>query len=322
MPVISVIIPVFGVEKYIGRCARSLFEQTAQDIEFIFVNDCTRDSSMSVLAQVIDSYPNIKDRIRIIEHKDNLGLPQARRTGILAAQGEYIAHCDSDDWLDRCCFERVLEVIRSTRADMVVYDYRICGDGELPKDEYDDFLLADSAKALKSAVALLSSPYVWNKVVHRSCYDGVRYPNAFLAEDWALTVQLVNAAVKIVPVHDVCYNYFFSPDSSRRKDTKELCLARVADETANIRLVKDLFVKSGLLADLREEFVRRESVTKSLLWPVLADRNCRKVWRRTFREANIPILFNSYIEDWYKRRHFRYLNELYWLTKEIRRIIR
>lgn len=315
MPKISIIVPIFGVEKYIERCARSLFEQTAHDIEFVFVNDCTQDSSMSILERVADCYPDRKEQIRIVEHKNNLGLPQARKSGILAAQGEYIAHCDSDDWIDNGCFERVLDVIQDTNADMVTFGYRICGEGMLPKENYDDSLLTDSRLALKSAVALLSSPYVWNKVVRKSCYDGVRYPSAFLAEDWVLTSQLVYAARKTVFIRDVYYNYYFNKNSLRNRNTKELCLSRVADESANISILKGVFMEYGIFRQLKDAFVKRESVTKSLLWPVLYDRCCRKVWRRTFREANIPILFNNYIESWYKRRHFRYLNELYWLTK-------
>ena len=69
MPKVSVIIPVYGVEKYIERCARSLFEQTLDDIEYIFVDDCTPDNSISVLKNVIKSYPGISTKIRIINQK-------------------------------------------------------------------------------------------------------------------------------------------------------------------------------------------------------------------------------------------------------------
>ena len=68
---VSVIIPIYKVEAYIERCARSLFEQTLKDIEYIFVNDCTPDRSVEVLKNVIEEYPDRKSQIRILHHKDN-----------------------------------------------------------------------------------------------------------------------------------------------------------------------------------------------------------------------------------------------------------
>ena len=81
MPKLSVVIPVYGVEKYIERCARSLFEQTLDDIEYIFVNDCTKDGSIDILNAVINDYPARKEQVRIVHHEKNKGLPFARQSG-------------------------------------------------------------------------------------------------------------------------------------------------------------------------------------------------------------------------------------------------
>lgn len=315
MPKLSVIIPVFGVEKYIERCSRSLFEQTLQDIEFIFVNDCTRDSSMDILSAVLDCYPDRRNQVRIIDHFENRGLPQARKTGVSAAAGEYVAFCDSDDWIEPDCFKTVMDSAQRMNADMVAFGYKNVGDDGTFDDDYDDSLLKNHDTALKSVVALVSSPYVWNKVVKRILFDDVCFPCSFLAEDWVLTTQLVQKAKIVEYIPDTYYNYYFKKDSSRWKNTKELCLARFADEVTNVELVKDVFKRKGEYRELRQEFVRRESIAKSMLWPVLYDRDCRKIWRKTFRDANFSILFNDYIPKWHKRRHFRYLNELYWLFK-------
>ena len=78
-PLISVIIPVYKVEDYIERCVRSLFSQTIQNgIEFIFVNDATKDKSIEILKKILKEYPNRIPQTKIIEHKVNKGLPQAR----------------------------------------------------------------------------------------------------------------------------------------------------------------------------------------------------------------------------------------------------
>ena len=96
MPKVSVLVPVYGVEKYIERCARSLFEQTLDDMECIFVDDCTPDDSMQVLVKILSEYPRRKEQVKIIHHETNQGLPAARQSGLKIATGEYIAHCDSD----------------------------------------------------------------------------------------------------------------------------------------------------------------------------------------------------------------------------------
>lgn len=125
---VSVCIPIYGVEKYIERCARSLFEQTMTDgIEFIFVNDCTKDKSIEILEQVLSDYPQRKEQVKIIHHEENGGLVAARNTGLKHATGDYIIHCDSDDWVDLNMYEAMYNKAIETNADMVYCDYKLEG---------------------------------------------------------------------------------------------------------------------------------------------------------------------------------------------------
>lgn len=112
---VSVIIPVYNVEKYIEHCARSLMEQTLMDIEYIFVDDCTPDHSMEILQRVLTDYPERLESIRIIHHTQNSGLATVRNTGLQIAQGEYIIHCDSDDWVEcmRQCMPKLKKRMRT-----------------------------------------------------------------------------------------------------------------------------------------------------------------------------------------------------------------
>jgi len=118
MPKVSVIIPVYGVEKYIERCIRSLFEQTLDDIEYIFVDDCTPDNSISILRKVLSEYPNREKQVKILHHEKNKGLAQARQTGLKIASGEYIAHCDSDDWVDKDLYKIAHNKAKSESLDV------------------------------------------------------------------------------------------------------------------------------------------------------------------------------------------------------------
>ena len=91
---VSVCIPVYGVEKYIERCARSLFEQTMRNgVEFVFVNDCTPDKSIEILEHVLAKYPHRKEQTKIINLPENGGVGRARRIAIENCTGEYIIHC-------------------------------------------------------------------------------------------------------------------------------------------------------------------------------------------------------------------------------------
>ena len=109
MPKVSVVVPVYNVCLYIERCARSLFEQTIDSIEYIFVNDCTQDESIDILKRVIEDYPNRKDQIQIIENRKNRGLWYSRKVGMKLATGDYVIVCDSDDWLDLNAYELMYE---------------------------------------------------------------------------------------------------------------------------------------------------------------------------------------------------------------------
>ena len=98
---ISVIIPMYGVENYIARCARSLFDQTlTRDVEFIFIDDASKDRSSEILQSVIDEYSGQNLNVKIIRHDKNQGLPSARNTGLRNAHGDYVMHVDGDDFLE------------------------------------------------------------------------------------------------------------------------------------------------------------------------------------------------------------------------------
>lgn len=120
---ISVIIPIYKVEKYIERSALSLLEQTLSDIEIIFVNDCSPDNSMQVLNRMLVRYPASLVNVKIIHHTQNLGSAAARITGIKAAQSEYVAFCDSDDWVDKKLYDFLYAAVQANDADMVYSNY-------------------------------------------------------------------------------------------------------------------------------------------------------------------------------------------------------
>lgn len=199
---VSIIVPIYGVEKYIERCARSLFEQSFKDIEYIFVNDCTTDASMSILASVIRDYPGYN--IHIINKKTNEGLPQARKTGVIASTGEYIMHVDSDDWLEPKAIEKLYLMAIEKKTDMVCCDWVeeygnrsvVCHQLPMPTSDY-----------YRSILQFRSFAFAWNRLTKREVYDGIEFPKFYMLEDYVITSQLVLNAKYIYFLSEPLYHY-------------------------------------------------------------------------------------------------------------------
>ena len=119
---VSLIVPIYGVERYIRQFAESALGQTYADMQFVFVNDGTKDRSMEILQELIEEkYSSLKPRI-VIVNKENGGLPSARKAGLDVAKGEYILFADSDDWLDNDAVAKVMAKTEETGADLVYFD--------------------------------------------------------------------------------------------------------------------------------------------------------------------------------------------------------
>ena len=120
---VSVVIPVFKVRNFIERCATSLFEQTLEDVEYIFVDDASPDDSIEILKECLERYPKRKAQVQILTHEQNKGLPAARNTGLAVATGEYVFHCDSDDWVESTMLEDLYVTAIQNSADIVWCDW-------------------------------------------------------------------------------------------------------------------------------------------------------------------------------------------------------
>lgn len=123
VPKISVIVAVYGVENYIEKCVRSLFEQTLDAVEYIFVNDDTPDNSIVILKSVLDEYSERKNNTHIINFETNTGVANARTVGMKLATGKYMIHCDLDDYLEDDALEVLYKEAVKTDADIVTCDY-------------------------------------------------------------------------------------------------------------------------------------------------------------------------------------------------------
>lgn len=130
---VTILVPVFGVEKYIGECAESLFRQNYTEIEYIFCNDCTPDGSIGVLSEVIERYPNRKEHVRILHNETNKGVGYTRNRLVSEVNTDYFLFVDSDDVLPPNAVSALVNKMHETDTDIVDGAYAIYKDGNAGK---------------------------------------------------------------------------------------------------------------------------------------------------------------------------------------------
>jgi len=239
---ISIIVPVYGVEKYIAHCARSLFNQTGADLEFIFVNDATKDHSIEILKEIISKeYPTLQNQIIIIEKPQNEGLPQARKTGVAKATGDYIMHCDSDDWFEDNAICSIAKKIEETSADIIYYNYFVSiGEHHKPCQEAMFSDPIEYAKAIMS-FSPTSGAYCWNKVIKRSLYKNVEeWPIQNMHEDVALMPQIILQSHTLAFINSPLYHYRVSSSSSMSLDFQKNKEKKIQSQANQLILINFL----------------------------------------------------------------------------------
>lgn len=213
---VSILVPIYGVEKYIERCARSLFEQTYENLEYIFVDDCTPDKSIEILERVMEDYPNRKEQVRIIRHEHNRGLAAARNTAIDAATSPFISHVDSDDYLSLDAIQLLVDKQAETGADIVLGNhYQILPSGIM---EIEEFLSNDKREMLLKALSPDSVLHnVTRRLIRLSLYNGhhIRATEGVnFMEDYQQTAMLFYFAKKFAIIDKPIYYYDRTNDSS------------------------------------------------------------------------------------------------------------
>lgn len=205
---VSVIIPIYKVESFISKCAESLMEQTlAEGVEYIFVNDATPDGSMQVLQEVLDRHPERRGQVTILHHDTNKGLPAARNTGLSVAQGKYIFHCDSDDYLEFDALEQMVAVAESRGADVVWSDWYLSFERNERYMKQPEYSSADDA--VRGMLHGRMKYNVWNKLVKRSLYEkgNIHFPTGYgMGEDMTM-IRLFACASRVAYLPKAIYHY-------------------------------------------------------------------------------------------------------------------
>lgn len=296
MPKVSILVPVYGVEKYIDRCARSLSEQTLDDIEFIFVDDCTPDKSIEVLNRVLEEYPNRKSQVKILRHDKNQGLPIARQTGLKIASGEFIIHCDSDDWVDVTMYEKMYNKAIEEGSDVVVCDY-VVTDGETIKKSVKGCGDTDVSNIIQRMLFQRDPWSLWNKLFKRSvCYKDLIYPEVNMGEDMALCIQMMLHCKRISYISGLYYNYFFNTNSITNKRDADRLIHNFEQLKCNTDLLLSALDNAALANKKWAINALQYNAKNNLINLIHRDKKYYCLWMNTYKGSNWLFLINPFIK--------------------------
>lgn len=305
---VSVVIPVYGVQNFIERCAFSLFNQTMKDVEYIFVNDATPDKSIEILKKVISQYPERK--VILIEHSENKGLPAARNTGLGFATGEYIFHCDSDDYVETNMLEQLYNKAVETDADIVWCDWFLSfNKNERYMKEPSYFTVKDAIVGMLSGAMKYN---VWNKLAKRSLYidNDICFPNGYAMGEDMTMIRLISCAKKIAYVSDAFYHYIRINMNAYTRSVNVKALNDLRHNVSEtLRFVENHFPGS---------FINELNYFKlnvKLPFLISADSTHYQLWESWYPEANKFIFSNKGLPVYTRLLQWMAWNKQYWFIR-------
>lgn len=295
---VSVIVPIYNVEKYIEDCAKSLFQQTLNDIEYIFVNDCTPDNSIKILKDVLDAYPERKNQVKIVNIEVNSGQAAVRKRGISEATGEFIIFCDGDDWVDKNMYQRLYDCAIQHNYDFVRCLFCRVSEGHqalcklIPPESY-----ANKKQLLSYLIRSSDFSSTCDKLVRRNVVFSQQfvYPKDNMCEDLVYVLQYVLNAKSIGYINESFYYYRQNESSiSHVLESEHIC-RKALQISNNVELLQAILAKANLKANFVGEIVAAKYMAKDSFRPIIERNGIYEKWKSCFSEINSKILFNKYL---------------------------
>lgn len=317
---VSVVIPVYNVEKYLEKCIEAVVKQTYQDLEIILVDDGSTDES----GKICDAYARQDERILVI-HQENQGLSAARNSGIDIARGDYITFVDSDDFISVRFVERLVGALEETQSQIAICRHSV----------YDDVRTLEKACPVSQPetlsredlynIALVGVPFfvsAWAKLYDIRLFETLRYPVGELYEDLGLVYDLFSLIDRGCFIDEPLYYYFQRPDSILNSsfNRKKLSYRRFAQRGLNY--IEEHYpecqkaAEAKVLAAAIDTMIMIGNSTEEDLCRIR--REChmeichyRKDWLldRRLRKMYRLVMFFSYfhLDQWYAKHNFLHL---------------
>ncbi|NMD68800.1 glycosyltransferase [Bacillus sp. DNRA2] len=214
-PKLSIIVPVYNVEKFLGDCVKSILSQSFKEFELILVNDGSTDRS----GVICDEYAKKDQRIQV-HHKENGGQSSARNKGIDVAKGQYLGFIDSDDWIHNDMYNILFNKALEAKADIAA-----CNIIQYNKDDTKYYFCNDSTECLFDRNSAMGELYLnhrltfspCNKIYKRSLFENIRFKEGYILEDIDFAYRIIHQSKKVFYTGEALYNYRYNDKSTMRK---------------------------------------------------------------------------------------------------------
>lgn len=313
-PIVSVIVPIFNVEQFIECNAHQLFGQDLEEVEYIFVDDCSPDNSIILLNSVLEQYPERKAYTTIIRHDRNRGLPAARNSGLDKARGEFIFNCDSDDWLENDALSKLYSKACEDGSDAVWCDWYLSF-----KDNERYMSQAPGLEGIltgrQSVELMLGGKIrfnVWNKLVKRTLYrqTGIRFPEGYAMGEDMTMIKVLAMASKVSYLPQGLYHYV---QTNTEAYTKKKSVHHLKQIRHNVdQTIAFLHKHYGKSLDQHIQFFK---LNIKLPFLISSDKKSYQQWLEWYPEANLFIGQNPMFTPRIRLVQYAALYKQYWLLK-------
>lgn len=284
---VSVLVPIYNVEQYLGKTLDSIFTQTYQNVEYVFVNDCSPDNSLGVLKESINSHHIDESLYTIVCHEQNEGIAVSRADCIAQAKGDYVFFVDSDDWIEPDTVRQMVAATHGGTVDIVGCDFAkdyVSGKTTYHTENYADTCRENMLRCLNYDIATV----LWKLLIRRSLFDNITItPHVDIVEDYIISVKLYYFAESFAPLHKVFYHYV----QYNQERVSLQTLRSITMHIKGVKEVEDFLNGKGLYDDvvrnkmnLRKFNIRSNFVLNKSLMDAEAYRNTfpetAGVWRQ------------------------------------------
>ena len=299
---VSIIVPVYNMEKRINKCLDSLVNQTYKNIEIIIINDGSMDHSLDIIRE----YQSKDSRIKVINQR-NMGISEARNNGLAIATGDFICFADSDDYLELNMIEELVNKITTDKSDIVICDYYMFDEKsrKVMTVGYDSLFggsIYDNPNIIKD---IDFAP--WNKIYKKELFDSIKFPVNTKYEDFETILKVFSKASKITKLNRPLYDYYFNMfGETRNQTTKNMDMLKIA---INLEEYFDFNGKSVILRDAYVSTISEKLLhSASTLFKITSLKECLKYinavykylgkypkWKKLYRKNKIDSKYIKFI---------------------------
>lgn len=295
--VISIIVPIYKVEKYLEKCINSIIKQTYKNLEIILVDDGSPDNC----GKICDEYAKKDSRIKVI-HKPNGGISDARNAGIQMATGDYIGFVDSDDYIEKDMYEILINNLKKEKADIsVISNYEVYGNKIINTKKQGIYAVMSSEETI---IKMNSFGYfgvgLWDKLYKAELFKELDFPKGKKSEDWYIIYKLVDKAQKIV--YQSIPKYYYCQRNGSITHSSDINYDSIEASKEAINFIKDKYPNALKSAYTMYIFANIGVYDKLLLYKHIEN---RKMKMKKIREEINSIYENMEMKNLSKKRYMQ-----------------